>query len=90
MPTAAGCIGRPIISPDPCQCGLVLDAVKAWPGSAGARLTCGATASLDGVSTRGQRQSMGRDEETGLSGRTKKLDARCSRCRPHEQPRQPV
>jgi hypothetical protein len=34
--------------------------------------TRGATASLDGVSTRGQSQIMGRDEETGFSGRTKK------------------
>src|SRR6516165_1678025 len=37
--------------PDPGQCGLVLDAVKAWPGSACARRARGATASLDGVST---------------------------------------
>jgi hypothetical protein len=51
---------------------LVLDAVKAWPASASERRTRGATASLDRVSARGQRQIMGRDEETGLSGRTKK------------------
>src|SRR5262249_35747939 len=58
--------------PDPCQGDLVLDAVKAWPGSVGKRRTRGATASLDRVSARGQRQIMGRDEETGFSGRTKK------------------
>src|SRR5215467_10869140 len=53
-------------SPDSCQCGLVLDAVKAWPGSARARRTRAATASLDGVSTRGQWRVIGRDEETGF------------------------
>src|SRR6516225_6924398 len=60
--------------PDPCQCGLVLDAVKAWPGSASASGNGDATASPDGVSTRGQWQIMGRDEETSFSGRTKKQD----------------
>jgi hypothetical protein len=39
----------------------------------------GPTASLDGVSTRGQRQIMGRDEETGSSGRTKKQATSSSR-----------
>ena len=32
LPTANG--RREIVRPDPCQCGLVLAAVKAWPGSA--------------------------------------------------------
>src|SRR5208337_4636097 len=48
------------------QRGRVLAAVKAWPGSIGARRQQTATASLDRVSTRGQRQGMGRDEETGF------------------------
>ena len=67
-----GTSSMPDHRPDPCQGGLVLDAVKAWAGSASARRTHGATASLDGVSTRGQLQIMGQDEETGFSGRTKK------------------
>jgi len=34
----AGYLGSPgDHRPDPRQCGLVLDAVKAWPGSVGAR-----------------------------------------------------
>src|SRR5215208_4120673 len=52
--------------PDPAQPGLVLAAVKAWPGRTGARRTRGATASLDRVSTPGQQQATGRDEETGF------------------------
>jgi len=63
---------REIVRPDPCQGGLVLAAVKAWPNKRQCGRGPAATASLDGVSTRGQRQIMGRDEETGFSGRTKK------------------
>jgi hypothetical protein len=50
--------------PDAAQPGLVLDAVKAWPASISARCTRCTTASLDRVSTRGRRPTMGRDEET--------------------------
>jgi len=57
---------RKIIARIHAMCGLVLDAVKAWPGSASARRTRSATASPDRVSTRGQRKTMGRDEETGF------------------------
>jgi len=57
---------REIIAPIHAMCGLVLDAVKAWPGSASARRTRSATANLERVSTRGQRKIMGRDEETGF------------------------
>src|SRR6266849_2273973 len=58
--------GPPDRRPNLAQLGLVLDAVKAWPGSAGGDRTQRATASLDRVSTRCQRQAMGRDEETGF------------------------
>jgi hypothetical protein len=51
---------------DHVELGLVLDAVKAWPGSGGAGRSPGATASLDRISPRGLAQPMGRDEETGL------------------------
>jgi hypothetical protein len=43
----------------------VLAAVKAWLGDASIGRAAIPTASLDGVSTRGQRHGMGRDEETG-------------------------
>src|SRR5262249_49364321 len=52
--------------PDSLELGLVLDAVKAWPGSAGACRSPTATTSLDRISTRGPAQSLGRDEETGF------------------------
>src|SRR5262249_40065036 len=55
-----------------CQCGLVLDAVKAGLAAPASAAPGGTTASLDRVSTRGQTQIMGRDEETGFFGRTKK------------------
>src|SRR5215204_1906048 len=57
--------GQEIVAPT-AQPGLVLAAVKAWPGRTGARRTRGATASLDRVSTPGQQQATGRDEETGF------------------------
>jgi hypothetical protein len=44
----------------------VLDAVEAWPAGVSASRTRRATANLDGVSTRGQQQIMGRDEEKGF------------------------
>src|SRR5262249_60231290 len=57
--------GRSTHASDEVEPGLVLDAVKAWPGSAGAGRSPRATASLDRISTRGPTQSLGRDEETG-------------------------
>ena len=52
--------------PRPRQPGLVLDAVKAWPGSVGAGRTRARRPALTCVSTRGRWRAMGRDEETGF------------------------
>src|SRR5436189_539223 len=65
VPVPLRSAGPPDRRPDSCQFGLVLDAVKAWPGSAATCRTPRATASLDCVSTRGRWRAMGRDEETG-------------------------
>src|SRR5436190_10624900 len=65
VPVPLRSAGPPDRRPDSAQFGLVLDAVKAWPGSAATCRTPRATASLDCVSTRGRWRAMGRDEETG-------------------------
>ena len=57
---------RDHLRPDPWQPGVVLGAVKAWPGE---RVVCGistATASLDGSCARHWRRHAGRHEETLL------------------------
>src|SRR4051812_25028679 len=65
VPVPLRSAGPPDRRPDSRQFGLVVDAVKAWPGSAATCRTPRATASLDCVSTRGRWRAMGRDEETG-------------------------
>jgi hypothetical protein len=61
-----------IIAPIHPKGGLVLDAVKAWPGSVGARRTAVQRPALTASRHEARGNIMGRDEETGFSGRTKK------------------
>src|ERR1700740_53714 len=66
--------------PDRTKRAVVLEAVKVWPGNGGACRKVGATANLDSFCARQRKRSAGRDEETGLSDRTKKLtkEKRCA------------
>src|SRR5204862_3707773 len=79
VPVPLRSAGPPDRRPDSCQFGLVLDAVKAWPGSAATCRTPRATASLDCVSTRGRWRAMGRDEETGSQVEQRNWTQSCGR-----------
>jgi hypothetical protein len=74
--------------PDRTKRAVVLEAVKVWPGNGGACRKDGATANLDSFCARQRKRSAGRDEETGLSDRTKKLtkEKRCADLPPIETP----
>src|SRR5437763_1884139 len=68
------------------QLGRGLEAVQAWPGSAGICRRRRATASLDRLSTRGPTAaSMGRDEETRLQGDQRNWTTRAAGCDPSRQ-----
>jgi hypothetical protein len=74
--------------PDRTKRAVVLETVKVWPGNGGACRKDGATANLDSFCARQRKRSAGRDEETGLSDRTKKLtkEKRCADLPPIETP----
>ena len=62
-----------IVVPTDIKPAVVLEAVKVWPGKAGARRKVGATANLDSSCARRLCNTAGRGEETGFPRRTKKL-----------------
>ena len=58
--------------PDRTKRAVVLEAVKVWPGKTRVCRKVAVTANLDSSCARRLCNTAGRDEETGLSGRTKK------------------
>ena len=70
------------------QSGSGLGAVKAWPGSGGASLEVGTTASLDRASTHRPRRTAGRDGETGFRSNQETDRPQASRLR-HADPGRP-